>query len=156
VLLGQLVDTATRGPLSIYVRRAWAEENLPERARRWEKAEEPGLRRAYQLRRDRLAAWRRERVKEPGGEDRISTWLDLELDRPKLPGEPPKRPLQIVMLNRAEVKDVVRRPKPSAMMLRQGWLSGFRDVESMKLDDLKSALEDRGFAVGGEEPVSIA
>ena len=39
------------------------------------------MRRATQARRERLTAWRRERVKEPGGNDRISAWLDRELDR---------------------------------------------------------------------------
>ena len=42
-------------------------------------------------------------------------------------------------------------------MLRQGWLSGFRDVETMKLADLKEALAGRGFAAdaGNGEPVAI-
>jgi hypothetical protein len=155
VVLGQLVESPARGPLLLYVRRAWAEANLPERSRRWDAAEVPELRRAYQVRRDRLASWRRERVKEPGPEDRIARSLDQELDRNDGPADPPPAPLRLVTINRGEVKGVLRRPKAAARMLRQGWLSGFRDVETMKLDDLKSSLEDRGFAVGGEEPVAI-
>jgi hypothetical protein len=154
-VLGQLAESAPRGPLVVVVRRAWAEANLPDRAKRWEAAEGPELRRGYQLRRDRLAAWRRERVKEPGRSDRIGQWLDDELDRMAPPGDPPAAPLLVVTLKRAEVKSVVRRTRTAARMLRQGWLSGFRDVETMKLADLKSALEDRGFVVGSEEPVAI-
>jgi hypothetical protein len=141
--------------LLFYVRRAWAEASIPDRAKRWQTAEGPELRRAYQLRRERLAAWRRERVKEPGRADRIGTWLDQELDRIEPKGDPPPSPLMVVTLNRGEVKSLVRRPKATARMLRQGWLSGFHDVETMKLADLKDALEDRGFAVGGEETVAI-
>jgi hypothetical protein len=157
VVLGQLAESPPRGPLVLYVRRAWAEANIPEQAKRWEAAEKPALRRAYQVRRDRLAAWRRERVKdkEPGREDRIARWLDQQLDHLGPPDEPPPAPILVVTLNRSDVKSVVRRPKAVARMLRQGWLSSFRDVETMPMADLKSALEDRGFAVGSEEPVAI-
>jgi hypothetical protein len=143
----------------IHVRRAWAEANLPVRARRWEQSEGPELRKAHLTRRERLAAWRRERVKEAGqdGADRIGQWLDQQLDRPDPAGEPdpPRAPIMVVTLNRTEIRSIVRRPRSSARMLRQGWLSGFHDVETMKLADLKEALEGRGFATGAEEAVSI-
>jgi len=159
VVLGQLAESTARGPLVIYVRRAWAEANLPERAKRWIEVEKPELRRAYQLRRDRLDAWRRQRVKDAGqgGADRIGQWLDQQLDQPRPDGEnePPPAGLLVVTLSRAEVKSIVRRPKASARMLRQGWLSGFRDVETMKPADLEGALEGRGFALGKDEPVVI-
>ena len=73
------------------------------------------------------------------------------------PGDPPVAPLLVVTLKRTDVKNVVRRPKGTARMLRQGWLSGFRDVETMKPADLKEALADRGFAAdaGGDQPVAI-
>jgi hypothetical protein len=156
-VLGQIADSAPRGQVVLYVRRARAEANLPERARKWAEAEAPERRRAYQLRRDRLAAWRRERVKEPGEADPIGRWLD-QVDRPaEGDQELPPAALMVVTLNRAEIKNVVRRPKATARMLRQGWLSGFGDVETMKLADLKEALEGRGFApgTGSEEPVAL-
>jgi hypothetical protein len=155
VVLGQVAESSPRGPLVMYVRRAWAEANLPDRARRWAAAERPELRRAAEARRDRLAAWRSERVKEPGREDRIAAWLDRELDHPIPADGPPEATLMVVTIGRAEVKSVARRPKAAVRMLRQGWLSGFRDVETLKPADLASALEDRGFAPGGEEPVAI-
>lgn len=153
VVLGQVVETAPRGPLVMYVRRAWAEASLPDRARRWTEAEKPLLRKAYQTRLDRLAAWRRERVKDsrnPDG-DVIDRWLARQLDRLGPPADPPPAPLMVVTLNRTEVKGLVRRPRATARMLRQGWLSGFRDVETMPMADLKAALEDRGFATGKEK-----
>src|SRR4051812_21023360 len=80
-ILGQVVDGSPRGPLMFLVRRAWAEAHLPDRARRWDAIEGPELRRAVKLRRDRLDAWRRERIKEPGRDDRIGRWLDEEIVR---------------------------------------------------------------------------
>jgi hypothetical protein len=160
VVLGQVVEPSPRGKVMAYVRRAWAEGEIPERVKRWDEAEKSGLRRAARLRRERLDAWRRERVKDQdqdkqqGGEDRIARWLDEEIARLDH-ADPPPAELMVVTLDRGEVKSMARRPKASARMLRQGWLSGFRDVETMPLNDLKSALEDRGFAVGGTEPVAL-
>jgi hypothetical protein len=156
VVLGQMAEAPPRGLILFYVRRAWAEANVPDPAKRWESDAALELKRAYQARRDRLAAWKQERVKEnaPGQEDRIARWLDQQLGRAD-DVEPPPAPLLVVGLRRAEIKNVVRRPKATARMLRQGWLSGFRDVESMKPAALKDALEGRGFAVGSDEPVSI-
>jgi hypothetical protein len=154
VVLGQVAEAPPRGLFLFYVRRAWAESNVPEQAKHWEAAAALELKRAYQARRERLAAWQKERVKEnaPGQVDRIARWIDQELARQ---GEPPPAPLLVVGVRRAEIKNVVRRPKATARMLRQGWLSGFRDVEATKPADLKEALEGRGFAVGGDAPVSI-
>jgi hypothetical protein len=140
----------------MYVRRAWAESNLAEKARKWSDAEAPELRRAYQLRRDRLAAWRRERVKEPGEADPIGRWLN-ELDRPDDPNqEPPAAALMVVTMNRGEIKSIVRRPKATGRMLRQGWLSRFANVETMKLADLKESLEGRGFAPSANNDETVA
>jgi hypothetical protein len=155
VVLGQVAESGPRGPLVMHVRRAWAEANVGDRARRWAEAERPELKRAAVLRRERLIAWRRERVKEPGRDDRIGDWLDRELAQQVPPDGPPDAPLMVVSIGRAEVKSVSRRPKAAARMLRQGWLSGFRDVENMKPADLESALEDRGFAPGGDTPVAL-
>src|SRR4051812_32769290 len=82
VVLGQLAESGPREPLLMYVPRARAEAHPPDRARRWESAEEPEVRRGARLRRERLEAWRRERVKEPSAAvpDRIGPWLDRQLD----------------------------------------------------------------------------
>jgi hypothetical protein len=157
VVLGQIAEAPPRGLFLMYVRRAWAEANLREQAKKWEAGTALELKRAYEARRDRLAAWKRERMKTDGKEDPIGRWLDRELSRLEAPGDPPPATLLVVGLRRVEIKGVVRRPKASARMLRQGWLAGFRDVETMKLADLKEALAGRGFAAdaGNAEPVVI-
>jgi hypothetical protein len=157
IVLGQVAEAPPRGLFLMYVRRAWAEANVPEQAKKWEAGAALELKRAHETRRDRLAAWKRERVKTAGKEDAIDQWLDRELARFEAAGDPPPAPLLVVGLRRVEIKGVVRRPKASARMLRQGWLSGFRDVETMKLADLKEALAGRGFAAdnGNGEPVAI-
>src|SRR4051794_15537335 len=76
VVLGQVVEPSPRGTVTMYVRRAWAEANLPDLARRWGDAEKPEQGRARKLRRDRLARWKRERVAEPGQVDPIGDWID--------------------------------------------------------------------------------
>jgi hypothetical protein len=157
VVLGQIVEPSPRGTVTMYVRRAWAEASIPALARRWSDAEKPEQVRARRIRRDRLARWKRERVVEPGQNDVIGGWIDRELARlDEKGGKTEPSPLMIVRLNRNEIKSIApRRAKATARMLRQGWLSGFRNVETMPLDDLKSALEGRGFAIGSEEPVAI-
>ncbi len=65
VVLGQVVEPSPRGMLTVLVRRAWAEAKLPGRAARWEEAEAPTLRRARTARRERLAAWKRDRAAAP-------------------------------------------------------------------------------------------
>src|SRR4051794_14665500 len=61
VVLGQVIEPAPRGALALLVRRAWAEEKLPEFVKRWQDAEAPSLRQAVRQRRERLLAWRRDR-----------------------------------------------------------------------------------------------
>ncbi len=153
VVLGQVVDSDRRGPLLMLVRRSWAEANLPDRAAAWRKAEEPTVRRGEAQRRDRLAAWRRDRLGNAAAGDRILAWLDRELARP---AEGAGTVLIGVRLGRADVKAVDRKPPASARMLRLGWLSGFEGVETMATADLAEGLEARGYARDGTAPVSIA
>lgn len=40
-------------------------------------------------------------------------------------------------------------------MLRQAWLAGFPNPETMALEDLKEALQGRGFAPEGRTPVTV-
>jgi hypothetical protein len=157
VVLGQVVEPSPKGTVTMYVRRAWAEANVPALAKRWGDAEKPVQARARKHRRDRMVQWKRERVAEPGQNDPIGDWIERELKRlDDKQGAPEPSALMVVKLNRNEIKAIgPRRPKATARMLRQGWLSGFRNVEAMSLDDLKSALEGRGFVVGREEPVAI-
>ena len=158
VVLGQIAEAPPRGMFLMYVRRAWVEAALREQAKRWEAATSVELKRAYQARRDRLAAWKRERTKPAAPDDSLGRWLDKEVARFEAAGDPPPAPLLIVGLRRVEIKSVVRRPKARARMLRQGWLMGFRDVEStLKLVDLKEALAGRGVAAdaGNAEPIVI-
>ncbi len=160
VILGQLVDSADRrGPLVMLVRREWAARNLPDRAAAWEKAEAPIVARAEAQRRDRLAAWRRDRLGQAAEGDRISAWLERELARPVdrvgAGAVTAKAPLMAVNLGRTEVRAIERRPRAAARMLRLGWLSGFTDVETMATADLAQALEGRGFAPDLETTVSV-
>lgn len=155
VVLGQVVEPSPRGTLQVLVRRDWAEASLPERARRWQSAEAGTLRRAVSERKDRLAHWREERESNAAKDDVILGWIDRENLRLSDPAGLPRSTLLLVKLNRGEVRSIVRRPKSSARLLRQGWLTGFKNVEAMPLQTLKDALEDRGFAVGGEGEVAI-
>jgi hypothetical protein len=154
-VLGQVVEPSPRGSMLVVVRRAWAEEQLPELAKRWETAEAGAVRRARADRRGRLSAWRRERAGHVGKDDPIVRWIDAELPRLADDAHPDPSPLMVARLSRGEVRSVVRQPKAKARMLRQGWLSGFARVEAMRPDDLRDALEARGFAPGGKSPVAV-
>jgi hypothetical protein len=155
VVLGQVAEPSPRGTLQILVRRDWAEAKLPDRAQRWRETERPVVRRAQAQRRERLKAWRRARADVGGKDDRINIWIDAQLDRLTQPDAALESPLMLVRLNRGEVRGILRRPRSSAHLLLLGWQCGFSDVESMPLDDLKQALEGRGFTIGSNEPVSV-
>src|SRR5436305_5018685 len=81
VLLGQVLDSDRRGPLMVLVRRAWADAHLPDRSAAWRKAEAPVVQRSIAQCRERLAAWRRDRLASPVEGDRILGWIDGELTR---------------------------------------------------------------------------
>jgi hypothetical protein len=152
VVLGQVVEPAPRGTLRLLVRRAWAQGHLPDWARRWQEAEAPRVERARIQRRERLSAWQRGRRPDPG-RDPIGAWIDAELAR--LAGDDAPPPLMLVPLPRGEVKAVARRPKELGRQLRQGWLEGIAEVETMTPEDLTSALEARGYAIGGTDLPAI-
>ncbi len=153
ILLGQIYDPSPRSGLVVIVRRAWAESNLAEWAAKWSKMERDANAGAEAQRRDRLAAWSRERAPRVGVDDRIKTWLDRELARPAGPGEPSV--LMLARLNRGEFKTIQRRGMAAARALRLGWTLGLKDVETMPLADLKDALEGRGLVASGETPISL-
>lgn len=155
VVLGQVVDPAPRGSLSLLVRRAWADAEVPEWSARWKVAETAALRRARTQRRDRLEAWRTDRAPRADRDDPILAWIDRELASLADPDAQAASVLMAVKLSKADVRSVVRRPKSSARMLRQAWLSGFHNPETMPLNDLEGALEGRGFSPSARTPVAV-
>lgn len=151
VVLGQVVEAAPRGKITLVVRRAWAEKNVPDRFKVWTAAEAPFVKRSREERIKRLDAWKRERAAEPN--DEIAAWIDAEVARLRNDAEVPR--LMLVSLNRAEVRSLVRRPADSARKLRQAWRAKFEDAETKPVDSLSSALEGRGFAATAADPAPI-
>jgi len=152
VILGEVVEPAPRGAFVVTIRRSWAHDHLPEMLAKWEVAEAPAARRATAQRRERLVAWRRERPKSAGGNDRITPWLDRELARPDTPAA---TPLMSVRLNRGEVKSVAKAAAGSARLLRLAWVSELKGPEGLPPESLADALEGRGFDPKGTAPVGI-
>ena len=155
VVLGQVLESPVRGTLVMLVRRDWAKKKKPEAVKQWQAAEAPTLRRAVTARKDRLNAWRQERAASAPANDPILAWIDREVERLSRPEIISESTLMVVKLNRAGMVSIIRRPKASTRMLRQGWLLGFPNVEEMPLEDLRDALEGRGFAPGQGNEVSI-
>jgi hypothetical protein len=146
---GEVRESSARA-LVMVVRRDWARQNVPNSAKRWEAAEKTTAPRALSQRRERLNAWRRDRTLPPvvpPAIDRITPWINRELAKLKPGSASEPTPLMLVRLSHGEFTKVSRRPKGSDGLLRQAWLSGFRDPESMPLEELKDALEARGFDV---------
>ena len=157
VVLGQVGEPAPRGALAILVRRSWAEDKLADRAKRWQEAEAPICAEAQAA----ASGTARRLASRPGAKAEPRR-PDRRLDRPaSWPGWATapswlRSPLMVVRIGRSEVRGVVRRPKSSARMLRQGWLSGFTNVESMPLDDPEAgARRAGGSPSGATEPVAI-
>jgi hypothetical protein len=156
VIVGELVEPAPRGAVSLIVRRAWAREHLEERTRHWEAAERPQLRLAYGLMRDRLTAWRRDRSAAAiSADDRITPWLDREIARLKDVPEKPDSPLMTVSFGRADVKSITPRPKAAQRLLRLAWTAGIPNPEALSVAELKQAIEGRGLDPSSQAAVSI-
>ncbi len=160
LVLGEVLDPSSRGKLLMVVRRAWAESELPDRAKTWRAAEAPWMKRARAERLARLEAWRRERSMALGGdaapEDSILRWLDGEIEHLKRIGPDDDLPrLMMVALDPRDVKSVAKRPNAESRLLRLGWRANFENVETMPANDLKSALEGRNFDVNSNAPVAI-
>jgi hypothetical protein len=158
VVLGLVtaVSTGPRGAVELLVRRDWAESHLKTWAGKWNRAIEAGSKLAARQRRERLGAWRRERAANTPADDRILAWIDQELKRLDDPGFASRTPLMLVHLARGDVRALARQPRSSTRLLQLGWLCGLPEVETMPLDDLKDALEGRGFAADGEQTPSLA
>lgn len=155
VVRGQVVESAARGSTLLVVRRGWVEGNLPEQAQRWRLAEAPALKLARKQRRERLEAWRPERARVADTLDPVLEWIDRERERLARDFDPAEAPLMLVSLARGEVKAVVKRPEASRRMIRQAWIAGLDDPESLELDDLRTALKKAHVPAIGEEPAPI-
>lgn len=154
ILLGEVVDSVPGGHTTLIIRRAWAREHAAERARRWESAERPVVERARKLLRERLTAWRKERIVE--ADDRITPWIDRELARLEGVGDgASESPLISVSLGRGEVKSIAKKPKSVDALLRLAWSSGLPEPESMTVDELEPALEGRGFDPSSKSSVAL-
>jgi hypothetical protein len=140
-------STGPHGSVEFLVRRAWVDKNLHERLQKWQQANAPATRLALAQRRKRLEAWRRERSRGSGPDDRVIAWIDRELARPGQAGEQDPSTLIKVRLPRTDIRGLDRRPAPQERLLRLAWLCNLPDPESMPLDELKNALESRGYDV---------
>ncbi len=158
VVLGLVtgVSTGPRGAVELVVRRDWAESHLKRWAGKWDVSIEPGERLARRQRRERLAAWRAERAASAPNGDRIVVWIDQELKRLEQPAAGTRSFLLPARLARTDVRSIVRQPAANTRLLQLGWLCGLPDAESMPLEDLKDALENRGFVTSGGQTPSLA
>jgi hypothetical protein len=156
IVLGLLAPAApaSRGSLELVARRDWARKNLPRRMPAWERASANAARTALAQRQHRLKAWRTDRAANAAADDRIVKWIDRELARGADPGAATQSTLLPIKLSASEVGAVERRPAPADRLMRLAWLCNLPDPESMPLDELKDALEARGYAAdaGGRNP----
>jgi hypothetical protein len=150
VALG-LVTSATSGPRSsvdFLVRRDWAEKNLKAHLTRWDRSSGATTRRAADQRLKRLTDWRQQRATAAGvgPDDRILQWIDRETTRLADPEDLARSTLVSVRLARSEVREMTRRPAAVTRLLRLAWPGELPDPEAMSVDQMKEALESRGYA----------
>jgi hypothetical protein len=126
-------------------------------AERWDRTTARIVRQAVAERRTRLEAWRRDRVRHVEPSDRILQWIDRELAK-TAGGAMPRSSLIPVRLPRGDVRALERRPAATERLLRLAWVCKLPEPESMELDELRAALETRGYAldVGADsQPVAL-
>jgi hypothetical protein len=159
VVLG-VVNATTPGPrgfVEFLVRRDWAEESLNSHVKQWDRSTAPIIRKAVAERRQRLEAWRRDRAGHVELNDRIVQWIDRELA--STAGTATPRSFLIpVRLARSEVRGLDRRPAATERLLRLAWVCNLPEPESMPLDQLRDALEARGYSFepgGRSQPVAL-
>lgn len=160
IVLGVVVATTPgpRGSVEFLVRREWAENALKDQAKRWDRSTAATVRAAVEQRRKRLEAWRADRVRHVEASDRILQWIDRELARTADRRATENSILMGVRLARGEVRGLDRRPAGTERLLRLAWLCKLPDPESMPLDELRDALESRGYALdagGRSQPVAV-
>jgi hypothetical protein len=149
------VSNGPRGGVDLVVRREWAEANAKGWISKWERAVETSAKLAARQRRERLTFWRRERSPKVPADDAIVRWIDQELKRLDDPATTARPTLLPVHLARGDVRSLTRQSRSNLRLLQLGWLCRFADVEAMPLDDLKDAVEGRGFALDGDRVPSM-
>ena len=146
-----------RGSVEFLVRRDWAEKSLKARAKQWDRATAANVRLAMEQRRKRLEAWRRDRAAH--AEATIASCSgSIESWRGHPAGMPPKSVLLSVRLPRSEVRGSGPAARRNGAMLRLAWLCKLPEPETMPLDELRDALEARGYALdadGRSQPVAV-
>lgn len=157
VVLGQIGTSDNRNTLVIIVRRAWANEALPEKSREWHERERPWLKRARGERLQRLETWRRERLAGGrGGDDALVGQLAAEIEHLQgLADDDELPPLMMVALDRRSIAKLDRHGETAGRWLRLGWIAGLPDVETMSATDLKAGLEARNVLTRGDDPAPI-
>jgi hypothetical protein len=83
-------------------------------------------------------------------------WIDRELGRLDNPAQLSRTPLMPVYLSRSDVRSLARQPQFNLRLFQLGLLCGVPDVEERTPDDLKDALESRGFTVDHDRTPSLA
>ncbi len=155
-ILGQVTSDANARRIDVIVRRGWLRSSYPEIAELSEAREAPLRRRARSERLQRLRDWERDRASDGNPVDPIDAWIDQELERLSKPLDEDLPPLMVISFPKNQVLEIAQRPDDERRMLRQGWIAGFDDLETMSADLLKAGLEDRGLSTRGPNPVSIA
>jgi hypothetical protein len=138
------------------VRRDWAGQNVKGWVRNWERAVDNEAQRAALQRRERLRIWRTERAARVPADDRVVRWIDEEMKRLADPARISHSALLPVHLARGDVRSVSRQPRLNTRLLQLGWLCALPQIEAMPLEDLKDALEGRGFAIEADSVPSLA
>ena len=133
--------------MEFLVRRAWAEKNLDRQMRQWDRSTAATTKLAIDQRQKRLESWKHDRAPHVGPDDRIIQWIDRELKRLAAPEKTGRSILISVRLPKNEVRGMERRPAAVERLLRLAWLSELPEPESMSVNQLKDALEGRGFDV---------
>jgi hypothetical protein len=152
-LLGQFVESSNDGILTILARREMVRQTLPSWAKTWEAAEKVANETGLQERRERLAAWRRERPPVAAAGNRITTWLDLELT--PFAGTITPSPLMAILLGRDDVSAVERLSDAAAQALRGAWVLGLANPETTAPATLKEAIAGRGMNLADDVPIAL-
>ncbi|MFO0910798.1 MAG: hypothetical protein U0794_21070 [Isosphaeraceae bacterium] len=141
-LLGQVEGFSPQGELVVVARRAWVQENLPEKLENWQRYETEIVRRARLERRERLREWQLARARTAPPGDPIMPWLQREIGR-MADTRPAQTPLMRVYLSAGELRGMARREPEWSRMLRVGWLNDYPDIEEAEPRPLKEELDSR-------------
>jgi hypothetical protein len=158
VVLG-LVTAVSGGPhggIELLVRRDWVEKKLSAWSKKWMRASDAGARSAVLQRSQRLQNWARERGAFVPADDRILAWIDREVKKLADTTRSTHSRLISIHLLRGDVRKVERQTQSNSRLLKLGWLCELPDVENMPVDDLKEAIEGRGFALEGNQTPSLS